>query len=158
MKSDKQELLRNHGQARLLCQMAESMMPESISQLSRCPSERTLSLPAFCLFSSTPCLLRTATCSLAFRIESPQRRYPQQNDGCSCLRLRFNIKSYLRHHAVYGSVCDTASPCRPSSLLNSNLCTQPSWVERHLHVTPVDSLWSPISTVFPCDLSHLPHL
>lgn len=117
--------------------MAESMMPELISQLSQRPSERTLSLPAFCLFPSTPRLLRTATCSLAFRIESPQRRYPQQNDSCNCLRLRFNSKSYLRHHAVYGSVCDsvcdTASPCCPSSLLNSNLRTRPSWVEASLH-------------------------
>lgn len=80
---------------------------------------------------------------LAFRIKSPQRRYPQKNKSCRRLCLRFNIKSYLRHHTVYCSACETASPCCPSSLPNSNLRTQPSWMRRHLSVTPVNSLCSP---------------
>lgn len=100
------------------------------------------------LFSSTPRLLQTATCSLASRIKSPQRRYPQKDESCRRLRLRFNIKSYLRHHTVYCSARDTTSPSCPSSLPNSNLRTQPSWVRRHLYVTPVNSLCFPLQLCF----------
>lgn len=78
---------------------------------------------------------------LAFRIESTKEVPPKE------WKLPPS-PSYLGHPTVYCSVRDTASPCCPSSLPNSNLRTQPSWVRRHLYVTPVNSSCSPFQLCF----------